>query len=101
MAELKLTKVELAALDLLIAELQDAKVRGPLPVTTVLTRVLTVLTRTITRTITRTTITMKTMVTDLEGGFRRVGKVRAYGKTLPANLSLASLIELRKRAGGD
>lgn len=49
MPEIKLSKVELAALDLLIAELQEAKVRGPLPPTVIVTRVLTTLTRTLTR----------------------------------------------------
>jgi hypothetical protein len=103
MPEIKLSKVELAALDLLIAELQEAKVRGPLPPTVIVTRVLTTLTRTLYRLITvpgRTLLTRRTMVTDLDVGARRVGRIEAYGKALPARLTLKDLIELRKRAGG-
>jgi len=93
MADLKLTKAELAALDLLIADLQEQKVRVRLPRTTFLARV--------TATLVRITPRATPYILDAIGGpIRRGGKLRAYGKDLPANLSLQDLIDLRDRSRG-
>ena len=99
MADIKLTKAELAALDAVIASLQEHNASIIFPRTTILTPVIRQLLWVMPR------ITTKTMLTDLEGPYRRAAtdaraaKVTLGGAEVPEKLSLKDLVALRKRLG--